>query len=250
MKLISIVTSAIAAGTLFLAALTAHAETALLPTNETYIGSIAYTGGLMERGKLDLGTAQELKYIRIDVPSFCVGDVFEAGTITEGVEDVATALGKNTFSVNEGRGFRAKGVFISVNGPASPGCNILLFKSDRLQTPTPPTPTPPPPGAGKAYSCVTNGTGYQAAGNFVNNGWAVPFTLQPGQMIMLQADLLGGGALPNLALTFDADATMGYYPVTVPVASVAQTRGDCSTAPLYQFVLDTYQRRFNLVRVR
>jgi hypothetical protein len=248
MKLISIVSSAALAATLFLGAWSANAETTLLPSNETYIGSIAYTGGLMERAKLDLGTAQDIKYIRIDVPSFCVGEVFEAGTITEGVEDVATALGQNTFSVNDGRGFRAKGVFISVNGPASPGCNILVFKSERSQTPTPPT--PPPPGTGKAYSCVTNGTGYQAAGNFVNNGWAVPFSLQPGQMMMLQADLLAGGALPNLALTFDADATVGYYPITVPVASLAQARGDCSRAPLYQFVLDAYQRRFNLIRVR
>jgi hypothetical protein len=247
MKLISMITSALATGTLLLGAMTANAETTLLPTSETYIGSITYTGGLMERGKLDLGTAQEIKYLRIDVPSFCVGEVFEAGTITEGVEDLATALGQNTFSVNEGRGFRAKGVFISVNGPASPGCNILVFKSDRPQTPPPP---PPPPGGGKAYSCVTNGTGYQAAGNFVNNGWAVPFTLQPGQMMMLQADLQLGGALPNLSLTFDADATIGYYPVSVPVASVAQARGDCSRAPLYQFVLDVYQRRFNLIRVR
>ena len=110
MKLFSIITSATLAGTLFLGAMNANAETTLLPTSETYIGSIAYTGGLLERGKLDLGTAQELKYIRIDVPSFCVGDVFEAGTITEGVEDVATALGQNTFAVNEGRGFRAKSV--------------------------------------------------------------------------------------------------------------------------------------------
>jgi len=246
MKLISLITSAVAAGTLFLGALTASAETTLLPTNETYIGSIAYTGGLLERGNLDLGTAQDIKYLRIDVPSFCVGEVFQAGTITEGVEDVATALGQNVFSVNEGRGFRAKGVFISVNGPASAGCNILVFKSDRAQTP----PTPPPPGTAKAYSCVTNGTGLQAAGNFVNNGWAVQFTLQPGQMMMLQGDLGPGGVLPNLAITFDADATLGYYPVTVPVASAVQDRGDCARAPLYQFVLDAYQRRLSLVRVR
>lgn len=249
MKLFSIITSATLAGTLFLGAMNANAETTLLPTSETYIGSIAYTGGLLERGKLDLGTAQELKYIRIDVPSFCVGDVFEAGTITEGVEDVATALGQNTFAVNEGRGFRAKSVFISVNGPTSPGCNILVFKSDRAQTPPAPTPTPAP-GPGKAYSCVTNGTGYQVTANFVNSGWSVPFNLQPGQMMMLQADLLAGPALPNLAITFDADATMGYYPVSAPIASAIQSRGDCSMAPLYQFVLDTYQRRFNLVRVR
>lgn len=209
--------------------------------NETYIGSIAYRGGLMERGELRLNQAQELKYLRFDIPSFCKGEIFEAGTITEGVADVAEELKTNYFSVNGGRGMRAGKVFVSVNGPQSEGCNILVFKLAKAPGHDP----LPPPTNQKAYTCVTNQSIYSIAGQIQTPGSTQSFSLVPNQTIIINRP---GNMTDPVSLVFDQDLTNGYQAVSVRVEGKIQARGDCSQAPSYSFLEDQLNRKLIVVR--
>jgi hypothetical protein len=206
---------------------------------ETYLGAIPYHGGLMERGLLTLTAPQDLKFLRFEAPTSCDTSIFEAGTVTEGIADLAQSVGQNKFSVDGGRGVRARSVFVSINGAPSAGCAVLVFKLDTL---------PSTPERDYAFTCLKNMAPNPVPGNVLSGNWSVPFTIAANEVSLIRSDLLPDGAAPFVSLAFDADATLGYYPVTMPIRSAIMTTPDCAVAPLYQFVLSADLRRLELVR--
>jgi hypothetical protein len=224
----------------------ANAETTISSTNETYLGAVSYPGGLMERAGLRLAAPSEIKYLRVDVPSYCTGQVFEVGLVTNGTYLTAETLGGNLFSVNNGRGLRVDGVYLSINGPQSAGCSVLVFKVESNPTPTP----PPAPTQEFAYVCLTNGARAAIPTNVSTPAGTTQGIVYPGQTVVISQPVLPGRVIPNLSLSFDADASLGYLPVSVYVASTILPVGNCQYAPLYQYVEDIGMRRLNLVRLR
>ena len=225
----------------------ANAQTVISSTSETYLGAVSYPGGLMERAGLRLNTVTDLRYLRVEVPSFCSGQVFEVGYVSNGAYLTAERVRDNTFAVNGGRGMLSDGVYLSINGPQSNGCSVLIFKVDAV-TPTPPAPTPAPTQE-YAYTCLTNAAAAAIPTNVTTPGGTTQGVIYPGQTVIISQPVLPGRVIPSMSLSFDADASLGYLPVSVSVASTILTAGHCQYAPLYQYVEDPVLRRLNLVRL-
>lgn len=216
----------------------------LSSSNETYLGAISYPGGLMERSGLRLSSLTEIRYLRVEIPSFCTGDVFEVGYVSNGSYLTAEKVGHNLFSINSGRGILADGVYLSINGPQSSGCSVLLFKVETS------TPSPvPPPAAEYAFTCLTNATRIAIPTNVSTPAGTTQGFVQPGQTVIISQPTLPGRVIPNMTISFDADSSLGYFPVNVSVASVILPVGNCQYAPLYQYVEDPTLRRLNVVRL-
>ncbi len=217
-------------------------EDGTLAPAETYLGSIAYHGGLMERGTLNLTTPLSVNYLRFEIPASCNGTIFEAGTITEGVADVAKVLGHNRFAVNEGRGMRTRSIFASVNGTASAGCAILVFQTDDTTTP------PPSPPSNYAYTCLSNATPYRVMASVLSQNWNVPFTTETNETVLLRSNLLYGGRAPFVTIAFDGDAGLGNHAVNVAVESGVTNAPQCDLLPFYNFTISDDGRRLELLR--
>ena len=253
MRLISLIASNLLAASIVFGATAVSAQTTMTASQETYLGAVAYPGGLMERAGLRLSSIQDLKYLRIDMPSFCSGEVFEVGYVSNGQYLKAERVSNNVFSVNYGRGMLSDGVYLSINGPLSAGCSVLVFKLES-STPAPtPAPNPAPPPAPTpqeyAYTCLTNAARGPIPTNVVTSGGTTQGVVYPGQTVIINSPVMPGRVIPALSLSYDADASLGYFPVTVPVVSTILPVGNCQYAPLYQYVEDPVMRRLNLVRL-
>lgn len=223
-------------------------QTVMSASPETYLGAISYTGGLMERAGLRLNNVTELRYLRVEAPSFCSAQVFEVGFVSSGVYMIAERVRDNTFAINGGRGLPADGVYLSINGPQSGGCSVLVFKVD--STTTPPTPAPAPvPVQEYAYACLTNAARAAIPTNVTTPGGTTQGVVYPGQTVIISQPVLAGRVVPTMTLSFDADSSLGYAPVNVQVLSSILSVGHCQYAPLYQYVEDTVLRRLTLVRL-
>jgi hypothetical protein len=225
----------------------ANAQTVISSTTETYLGAVSYPGGLMERAGLRLNAVTDLRYLRVEVPSFCSGQVFEVGYVSNGTYLTAERVRDNTFAINGGRGMLADGVYLSINGPQSSGCSVLVFKVDAV-APTPPAPTPTPVQE-YAYTCLTNAAVAAIPTNVTTPGGTTQGVVYPGQTVIISQPVLPGRLIPNMSFSFDADASMGYFPVSIAVTSTILPIGNCQYAPLYQYVEDPVMRRLNLVRL-
>ena len=230
----------------------ASAQTVMSSSAETYLGAVSYSGGLMERAGLRLNAITDIRYLRVEVPSFCSGQVFEVGYVSNGAYLTAERVRDNTFAVNGGRGMLADGVYISINGPVSTGCSVLVFKVDAAQ-PAPPAPAPTPaptPVQEYAYACLTNAARAAIPTNVTTPGGTTQGVVYPGQTVIISQPVLAGRVIPSMSISFDADATLGYLPVNFGIVSTILPVGDCQYAPLYQYVEDAVLRRLNLVRLR
>jgi hypothetical protein len=99
----------------------------------TLLGVIAYDGSFAYRARLDLAAPVDLAAFHVALPSFCGNvEILEAGTITEGIEDLAalSRSGTNDFLVNDGHGQRVSAVFVTLNGPADARCTIPIFAGE------------------------------------------------------------------------------------------------------------------------
>lgn len=106
----------------------------LLASGEHLLGAIAYAGGFQTKVEMKLQQPEIVRRFRLAIPSYCEGvDILEAGTVSEGVQDVADAVGTpngGVFSVNKGAGQRISAVFASLNGPTGKTCQIPVFAVD------------------------------------------------------------------------------------------------------------------------
>lgn len=94
------------------------------------LGVIRYEGGFVSRANLDLAPALRVSQFHVRIPSFCAGtEILEAGTVTEGVYDIADLVDTNDtlFDVNGGAGSRIAAVQISLNGPRDTSCDIPVY---------------------------------------------------------------------------------------------------------------------------
>ena len=227
---------------------TADAQTILSTSNETYLGAVSYPGGLMERAGLRLSTIQDLRYLRVEIPSFCSGQVFEVGFVSNGNYLTAEKVRDNVYAINGGRGMLSDGIYLSINGPQSSGCSVLVFKVEN--TAPAPTPVPPPaPVQEYAYACVTNAARGAVPTNVVTQSGTTQGVVYPGQTVIVSNPVLPGRLIPAMSFSFDADASLGYLPVSVGIESAILPVGDCRYAPLYQYVEDALMRRLSLVRL-
>ncbi len=93
------------------------------------LATLRYEGGFVNRQHIALQTPAEVKKFKVQIPSFC-GDVeiLEAGTVTEGVEDLAEATDADgVFAVNGGDGMRIGQIFLTLNGPDAASCTIPVL---------------------------------------------------------------------------------------------------------------------------
>jgi hypothetical protein len=232
----------------FVLGLTANAQTIISASNETYLGAVSYPGGLMERAGLRLNAITDIKYIRVEVPSFCSGQVFEVGFVSNGAYLTAERVRDNTFAVNGGRGMLADGVYVSINGPLSTGCSVLIFKVEPGQ-PTPPVPAPAPVQE-FAFACLTNATRAVIPTNVTTPSGTTQGMAYPGQTVLISQPVLPGRVIPQMSVSFDSDTSLGYFPVSLNIESTILPTGNCQYAPLYQYVEDHVMRRVNLLRLR
>ena len=244
MKSITLKTLFLAVIVISASASQAIAQSVMTTSNETYLGAVSYPGGLMERSGLRLSSLTDIRYLRVEMPSFCSGDVFEVGYVSGGAYLTAEKVGHNLFSVNSGRGVLADGIYLSINGPQSNACSVLVFKVENST----PAPTPPP-ATEYAFTCLTNATRVAIPTNVSTPSGTTQGFVQPGQTVIISQPTLPGRIIPNMTISFDADASLGYYPVSVSVASVILPAGNCQYAPLYQYVEDVTLRRLNVVRL-
>lgn len=134
-------------------------------TTSSVLATLRYEGGFVNRVHIELQAPAEVKKFKVQIPSFC-GDVeiLEAGTVTEGVEDLAEATdAEGVFAVNGGDGMRIGQIFLTLNGPDAASCTIpVLDVSDDDDN-----------GPGPARCNVTiNGTSYLADNSFpMTAGW-------------------------------------------------------------------------------
>ncbi len=207
---------------------------------ETILGEIAYQGGHMERGLLTLAAPLDVSALRFEFPASCDATILEAGTVTEGVADVARNIGQNRFSINEGRGMRARSIFVSIDGPASAGCSVLVFKTSAQQNPV--------PGTEYAYTCLQNtAPGYVPATIYSQN-WSVPFRMAPNETVFIRSNLLPGRTAPFTSISFDGDASPAIHFVNVAVAASIATSPNCDLLPMYNFAVSSDQWRLELLR--
>lgn len=219
-------------------------------SSETYLGAIHYQGGLLERGMLHLQQPAELQYIRFEIPNFCQPQIFEAGTVTEGVADLADATEtSNVFAVNGGRGIRARSVFLSLNGPDNSSCHILVYSRTAAPTPAP----EPTPGDGhetfRAVSCIVNELNVPMIGQISTDGVVTPFSAPAFTTSTLVTTLRADRSVPHVRFSFDSDLSAGYRAIYTPLVSNVQTTLNCGTAPTYALRLRPYTSIVDFVRV-
>lgn len=97
--------------------------------SSSVLATLRYDGGFINRQHIELQAPVELKKFKVQIPSFC-GDVeiLEAGTVTEGIEDVAEATdAEGVFVVNGGDGMRVGQIFLTLNGPDAASCTIPVL---------------------------------------------------------------------------------------------------------------------------
>lgn len=215
-------------------------EDGTLAPAETYLGAIAYHGGLMERATLNLTTAINIKYLRFEIPASCDATIFEAGTITEGVADIAEDIGRKRFVVNQGRGMRTRSVFASVNGIPSAGCDIAVFQTDNTTSPPPPT--------GYAYTCISNSTPNRIMASVLSENWQEPFSVTVNETMLVRSNLTTSGRAPFVSIAYDGDAGSGNHGVNVAVESGITATPSCDLLPLYNFSVSSDARRIELLR--
>ena len=207
----------------------------VLSSSESYLGSIEYHGGLLERGRLELSTAAFIKYLRFEIPSHCKADIFEAGTTTEGTDDLAERTRTSgVFAINEGRGIRARGIFLSLNGANEQNCHVLIFGRDQLDNPTQPTdPTAP---SGHAITCFENQLNFPVVAQLNNNGHISEVLFQARRTSILAQPLRGDAPLPLRTIEFDRDISANSLFANYSLLSTHAQNVDCATAPRYRFV--------------
>lgn len=249
MKITSILASVVLSSIGLIGATSARAETSVLIQSEdgtfnfaeTNLGTIAYHGGLMERGLLTLTAPIDVRYLRFEMPSTCDGAIFEAGTITEGVADIAHGVGRNRFVVNEGRGMRTRTIFVSINGVASAGCAVSVFRTDD-------TTTPPTPSDQFAYTCLANSLSGSLSVAAVTDSARVPFVIHSNETLMVRSNLTAARTAPFVTISYDGDASSSNHQVNVAVDSAITNVPSCDLMPLYRFVLSADQLRVELSR--
>jgi len=222
-----------------------------LNAHEQYLGSIEYKGGLLERGRLELSESTVIKFLRFDIPSHCKADIFETGTTTEGVDDLAERTRTpNIFAVNEGRGARSRGVFLSLNGADAQSCHVLVFSRNALDIPTPPTdPTPP---TASAISCIENPLNFPIITQLqvgLTNPHVSQVLFQPQRTTILNHPVGGDLGLPNVSLVFDRDLSTNSLMANYILASTRSVVLDCAYAPRYRFINIFGTSLIDLVRV-
>lgn len=218
-------------------------------TEETYVGSIHYTGGLLERGTLQLSQPTELTFIRFQIPEFCQPEIFEAGTITEGISDLAQPTQvPNVFAVNGGRGARTRTVFASFNGPEGQSCHVLVFARSQALPPSPPD--EPSNGAPKAVSCIVNEVNASVNAQILTDGVALNVSLPPLRTVMIASNLRFDRSIPRVDFAFDRDITIGYSPITIALNPRVQAHPDCNTSPLYSLRQIQFSNMLEIIRLR
>lgn len=200
--------------------------------DETYLGSIRYEGGLLERGTLNLETPKDLRYVRFEVPNFCQAEVFEAGTITEGVADHASATNvPGVYAVADGRGARARSIFASLNGPDTAKCHVLVFARTALTAPD--RPQLPPTEPYRAVTCIINELNVPFVGRIVTDNIPGDIMIASRSTTILTTTLRADRTVPFVQLSYDMDMSALYTPAAVPLLSQLQTQPSCLTAPTY-----------------
>jgi hypothetical protein len=95
-----------------------------------YLDFISYEGGFAQAGVGVENTAMLTKFW-LRVPEYCAGlEVLEAGTVTEGVFDVAARVdadGAEIYEVNAGAGMRVSDIKATLNGPRDLSCDIPVY---------------------------------------------------------------------------------------------------------------------------
>jgi hypothetical protein len=222
-----------------------------LSANEHYLGAIPYQGGLLERGRLELSDVAVLKYLRFEVPSHCKADIFEAGTTTEGVDDLAERTRTaHVFSVNEGRGIRARSVFLSLNGAEAQNCHVLVFSRQVLDLPPPPS-DPSPPNA-SAITCIENSLSFPIITQLhvgTDNRQVSQVLFQPQRTSILNHAVGSEGGLPSISMVFDRDLSTNTVIANYALAATRSPYLDCAFAPRYRFVSIFGTSLIELVRV-
>lgn len=207
----------------------------ILNQSETYLGSVAFQGGVLSNGELVLQQPTEIQSIRFEIPGFCQTRILEAGTVTEGVADLAQRTSNpNVYLVNGGRGTRARSVFVSLQGPQNITCNVLVYGTTNT---TVPGPTPPPignPDSLRAVACITNQSAGSFAGNVSTDGqYQEDFSIPAGKTTMFITTLRPDRSVPVVQISYDADVTTGYYVMQTSLSSMVQSYPDCRSATNY-----------------
>ncbi len=217
--------------------------------DETYLGSIRYEGGLLERGPLTLTTAIDLRFIRFEVPNFCQAEVFEAGTITEGVADHASATGTpGVFAVADGRGARVRSIFASLNGPDTSKCHVLVFARSAASLPN--RPELPPAEPFKAVTCIVNELSIPFLGRILTDNLPSDISIPPRMTTILTTTLRPDRSVPFVQLTYDMDMSPFYTPASAPLVSQMQTQPGCLTAPTYVLRQRGFSSLVDVLRVQ
>jgi hypothetical protein len=229
--------------TVFASEHTPVATTLIDLDTDTYLGAISYEGGLLERGRLELQNVEDISYIRFDIPDHCRAEIFQAGTSTEGVDDLAEVTSNpSVFAVNQGRGNHVRGVFVSLNGPVGQNCSVLVFKRN--------SPGQLPDGRTQyAVTCVENPFPFAIAVRLTAPGTSTDMVLPPHRTTILNHALRLGEFPPSLNIGFDRDLSFGVFWANYILASVNSRSIDCATAPFYRFVNPGFNM-IDLIRAR
>jgi hypothetical protein len=212
---------------------------------DRYLGAIPYNGGLMERGRLFLTSPEVIQYLRFDMPSHCRADVFEAGTTTEGVDDLAEQTrDRSIFAVNAGRGNRSGGVFLSLNGASNQSCYVLVFSRTSQTLP----PSNPPSPRSSAITCIENPLNIPVSAQLNHNGNVVPVTFNPLRTSVLTHPLSDGEEMPQLSIVFDRDISPGAVMANYILLATRSLTTDCTFTPRYRFVSVPGTSLIDLVR--
>lgn len=120
----------VALGLLLALPTASHAAEPLAPLEASILGTVDYNGGYLPRARVTLNAPMELKRFRVAIPGFCgETEILEAGTVTEGIEDVAAPLrGEGEFEVNGGAGLRVSAVWVTFNGPLDASCVVPIME--------------------------------------------------------------------------------------------------------------------------
>jgi hypothetical protein len=223
------------------------------PSGETLLGVIDYKGGFGSRLRLNLPAPQVIKGFHVEIPSFCKADILEAGTVTEGVEDLAEQQGSSSvYKVNNGAGERVSAVFVTLNGPEGGACSVPVFATTG-DTPPP----PPPPG-----TCTVS---YAGTTTLLDTTWPAPvwpaalvdnFTARPGWSVAASAavtdsasELLLSGAGPGcvsfVAIAYDPTACVpGFFGDTSQLEYIGESDSPKRVVKLYGII--TTARQWNV----
>jgi hypothetical protein len=201
--------------------------------DEAYLGAISYSGGLMERGRLNLANVEDIRYLRIEIPTHCHADVFEVGTTTEGIDDLAESTRvAGVFAVNQGRGNHVRGIFISLNGPQSQECSVLVFRRNSLDS------TPSNPGGSPLQTlvCIENPFSSPIAAQINVSGKINNVVLAPLSLAAIQHPVRTNAPSPSLTIKFDRDLTPNVFWTYYSLVVGNSRSNNCMNNPVYRFV--------------